>query len=387
MSLPESARAWLALMTAPGIGATLMHRLRERFADPAEILKASPEALAECGVGPAAIRGLKATDRHSLAAAEEWLEADGHHLVTLDDPLYPPLLRRIDDAPPALLVAGQPEVLVRPQAAVVGSRNATAGGLDNARDFADALARAGFAVTSGLAAGIDGAAHRAALDAGGTTVAVAGTGPDQVYPARHRDLARDITAAGAIVSFFPPGTGPRPGNFPARNRVISGMSLGVLVVEAGIQSGSLITARLAGDQGREVFAIPGSIHNPLARGCHRLLRQGARLVETAEEIIAELEPLARELAGELAGLLTPAGEAADEAGLDPGAGGTHVEDPEVRRLLEAVGHDPTPIDRIIQRSQLTTQSVSSMLMMLELDGRVIAHPGGRYSRTGEEPKQ
>ena len=381
MPVPDRARAWLALLLAPGVGPRTLARLELKPGALAGLADRPARELKALGLKAETVSAIKNPDPEWLRAALDWLQPDHHHLITIADPLYPPLLRRISDPPPAMFVAGCPEVLVRPQVAVVGSRNATAGGLDNAREFSGALSRAGFVVTSGLAAGVDGVAHEAALAAGGLTVAVSGTGPDQVYPARHRDLARKIMDNGAVIATFPPGTGPRPGNFPARNRIISGMSLGVLVVEAGIQSGSLITARLAGEQGREVFAIPGSIHNPLARGCHRLLRQGARLTETADEIISELKPLTSELAGELEALLKPGeGQEASEV-VDTGEHAPHINDPEYEQLLEAVGFDPTPVDVIIQRSELTTQAVSSMLMMLELDGRVIAHPGGRYSRT------
>lgn len=382
MPIPERARDWLTLALAPGLGTRAIMRLREQYPDPSAFLTAADHELREAGLDANTIAALRRPDGERIAACLEWLEAEHHYLISLDDPYYPPLLRRIDDPPPVLFAAGQPDALLKPQVAVVGSRNATAGGLANARAFAATLARAGFAVTSGLAEGVDGAAHTACLDAGGLTVAVAGTGPDMVYPACHRELARRIVGQGVVTSFFPPGTGPRPHNFPARNRVISGMSLGVLVVEAGNQSGSLITARLAAEQGRNVFAIPGSIHNPLARGCHYLLRQGAQLVETADEIVEELRPLAVELAGELTALLdSPADD-----GLESDACTPHLVDPEYRRLLEAVGFDPTPVDEIIARSQLTTAAVSSMLLMPELDGRVIAHPGGRYSRIGEEHK-
>lgn len=382
MPVPEGARDWLSLALAPGQGVRVHRLLREHYPAPPAMLTASDRELRAAGLDARAIGALRNPDRARLSACLEWLDAGNHHLITIDDAFYPPLLKRIADPPPVLFAAGLPEALVKPQLAVVGSRNASAGGLDNARAFAGTLARAGFVITSGLADGVDGAAHAASLDAGGMTVAIAGTGPDMVYPARHRELARRIAGQGVVASCFPPGTGVRQGNFPARNRIISGMSLGVLVVEAGTQSGSLITARLAAEQGREVFAIPGSIHNPLARGCHRLLRQGAKLVETADEIIDELAPLARELAGALTAMLdTPAGD-----GLETGPRTPHLEDPEYRRLLDAVGYDPTPVDKIIARSQLTTAAVSSMLLLLELDGLVVAHPGGRYSRTGEENK-
>ncbi|MGB0513964.1 MAG: DNA-processing protein DprA, partial [Wenzhouxiangellaceae bacterium] len=307
-----------------------------------------------------------------LEACLAWLEHPRHHRITRADPLYPPLLARIADAPPVLYVNGDAARLVQPQIAIVGSRNATPGGIRTATEFAGRLATAGLVITSGLALGIDGAAHRAALDAGGVTLAVAGTGPDQVYPARHRDLARQIVDNGAVMSAFAPGTGPRPGHFPARNRLISGMSVGVVVVEAGVHSGSLITARLAGEQGREVFAVPGSIRNPLARGCHRLIRQGARLVESADELLEDIAPLVRELAGELRLRLS------DER--DRKAAGDVADSAEIRRILDAIGHDPVSIDDIINRSGLSARTVSALLLELELDGRLTALDGGRYCR-------
>ncbi len=376
--MAESEGAWLALVLASGIGPRRIARMNERFGSAANWPAHADSELAECGLNAANIRALRRPDEHALAACRDWLSADHHHLVTLDDEDFPPLLKRIEDPPPALFVVGDRDCLLRPQVAIVGSRSATPGGIDHARTFSDRLARAGFVITSGLAAGVDATAHQGCLAAGGRTIAVIGTGPDQVYPARHKKLAHEIMNAGALVSMFPPGTGVRAGNFPARNRLISGMSLGTLVVEAGLRSGSLITARLAGEQGREVFAIPGSVQNPLARGCHQLIRQGARLVESADEIVEELAPMAAELGDLLRELLA----ASDEPGLDNTGPAPNVPlEPEYEHLLEAVGFEPTAVDRIIERSELTTAEVSSMLLMLELDGRVVAHPGGRYSRT------
>jgi len=377
---PEQAREWLSLVLADGLGPKRVAALESRFDSPLEWATASPGALREAGLSERQIRSLRQPDEERMQHCLDWLEGESRWLITRDDPLYPPLLKRIPDAPTVLFVAGDANALLYPQVAIVGSRNATPGGLGHARSFAATLARSGFVITSGLAAGVDGAAHQGCLDAGGTTIAVAGTGLDQVYPARHRDLARGIVGAGALVSQFPPGVGPLPGNFPARNRIISGMSLGVLVVEAGLKSGSLITARLASEQGREVFAIPGSVHNPLSRGCHRLIRDGARLVETADEVVEELASLAHELAASIQHLLAPE-PASARVGLEESSDSPHIEeDPEYSRLLEVIGFDPTPVDEIIERSQLTPAAVSSMLLMLELDGKVSAHAGGRYSR-------
>jgi len=377
---PEQAREWLSLVLVDGVGPKRIAGLEERFASPIDWHGASDRELREAGLAEKHIEQLRRPDEARLKHCLDWLAGERRWLITRDDALYPPLLKRIPDAPVALFVAGELNALVAPQIAIVGSRNASAGGLRHARSFAATLASAGFVITSGLAEGVDGMAHAGCLDAGGATVAVAGTGLDQVYPARHRDLAGRIARSGALVSQFPPGIGPLRGNFPARNRIISGMSLGVLVIEAGLKSGSLITARLANEQGREVFAVPGSVDNPVARGCHRLIRDGARLVETADELVDELGPLARELAGEIEHLLVP--QPPDfRAGLEESGESPHInDDPEYERLLEAVGYDPTPVDEIIERSQLTPAAVSSMLLMLELDGKVSAHAGGRYSR-------
>lgn len=380
MSVDEHVRAWLSLVLARGLGPRRLDRLEQHLGSPARWIEASPAQLGEAGLDTDLIDALKHPDRETMARCVDWLADENHHLVTREDALFPPLLRRIPDPPAALFVHGDPGCLVRPQIAIVGSRNATPGGLRHAQSFAATLAGSGFVITSGLAAGIDGAAHQGCLGTGSETIAVTGTGLDQVYPARHHDLALDICRNGALVSIFPPGTGPLAGNFPARNRIISGMSLGTLVIEAGLRSGSLITARLASEQGREVFAVPGSVHNPHSRGCHQLIRDGARLVETAEEVAAELGPLARELAAEIGALLAPEPFNVPSA-LDEGTSVPHMEgDPEYKRLLDAIGFDPTPVDEIIQRSQLKPAAVSSMLLMLELDGQVSAHAGGRYSR-------
>lgn len=267
-----------------------------------------------------------------------------------------------------LFVIGEVGVLSSPQLAIVGSRNPSAGGLETASGFAGALVRAGLSVTSGLALGIDAASHRAALSAGGTTIAVAGTGPDKVYPARHLELAQTIAKQGAIVTEFPPGTPPSARNFPRRNRIISGLTVGTLVVEASIKSGSLITAALAMEQGREVFAVPGSIHAPLARGCHRLIRDGAKLVETVDDIIEELGPLVGALVHR------------DDLGTEGRSKQGCMLDAEQHRLLDEMGFDPSSIDTLVTRTGLTAKAVSSMLLALELKGYVESQPGGQFVR-------
>jgi len=306
-------------------------------------------------------------------AHREWLADDAHHLVAFDAPDYPPLLRETPGAPAALFVAGDVTSLWQPQIAIVGSRNASHAGIANARSFARAFVAAGFAITSGLAEGIDAAAHAAALDAGGQTIAVLGTGPDIVYPKRHRELAAHVAANGALVSEFAPGTPGRPAHFPQRNRIIAGLALGTLIVEAGLRSGSLITARNASEQGREVFAIPGSIHHPLARGCHRLIRDGATLVETADEVIEALGFLAARLGLHLRARLDASEPQAASTPAPP--------DADRARLLAVLGPDTLGVDALVERTGFDMQALSSLLLMLELEGEIASERGGRYARS------
>ncbi|MEJ2383496.1 MAG: DNA-processing protein DprA [Xanthomonadales bacterium] len=379
------------------MGGAQLIALVEQFAGVEALVRASRGDLERAGLEADSIDGLRRPDAALLARDRAWLDAPGHHLLTFDDERYPALLRDTPSPPAALWVDGDPDVLWQPQIAVIGSRNPTAGGRDNARDFAAELSRRGLAVTSGLASGIDSVAHRAALDAGGYTIAVAGTGLDTVYPASSRSLAERIRGQGALVSEFPLGAPARRHHFPSRNRIISGLSLGVLVIEAGLRSGTLITARLAAGQGREVFALPGSIHNPMAKGCHRLIRDGARLVENADDVLQELASLAGELAGQLGDQLAAAvddGEAeldmtAASRKLTPRSTGAFPAaderpwetDPDYRALWACLGFDPKPVESIIRQTGLTAPAVSAMLLMLELRGMVEAHPGGGYSRT------
>lgn len=306
----------------------------------------------------------------------QWLDHSGARLLALGEDAYPGLLGRIASPPPVLFVRGDADLLWAPQLAIVGSRQATAGGLATAADFAGALAERGFVITSGLALGIDAAAHAGALEGGGRTIAVLGTGLDRIYPARNAALARRIEAAGTLVSEFPPRSEPRREHFPRRNRIIAGLSLGTLVVEAGLASGSLSTARLAAEMGREVYAIPGSIHNPVARGCHQLIREGAKLVETAQEVVDELAPMVRELQQALALHAVPA-SARPTAAAVPRAG---AGDPDYTALRRALGHDPVPLDELARRTGLTIPALSSMLLRMELEGEVAVNPGGTYSR-------
>ncbi|EAR22387.1 DNA-processing protein DprA [Nitrococcus mobilis] len=365
-SRDESRVAWLRLYRTPGLGARTFQRILECFQTPAAFLAASRKEQAQAGFSAKVLTALARADEARVETDLRWLESEGHHLLCCTDPVYPELLRRIPVPPPLLFVVGQPAVLNQPQLAIVGSRNPTPGGMSNARAFAAHLASAGLTVTSGLALGIDAGAHRGALEAEGLTVAVLGTGPDRIYPARHRDLAHAIAERGALISEFPIGSQPRREHFPRRNRIISGLALGTLVVEASPRSGSLITVQHALEQGREVFAIPGSVHNPLARGCHALIRQGAKLVESAADVLEELPPFA--------GAMT---ERPADSGKTPSL------DWGYRRVLAALGYDPVPADVLLQRTGLTPDTLSAMLLQLELMGYVATCPGGRYARRGD----
>ncbi|MGA9341235.1 MAG: DNA-processing protein DprA [Rhodanobacteraceae bacterium] len=381
----DALEAWLILLRAPALGPAALRRLIERHGGAAGALAAARRG-EQSGVADRSCRAwLDAPDATLLETDRAWLAADSHHLLTFEDADFPPLLREIPGAPVALFVNGDVSRLWLPQVAIVGSRSASQAGLSNARIFARALALAGFAITSGLADGIDGSAHAAALDAGGTTIAVLGTGPDQVYPGKHKALAERIAVQGAQISEFAPGTPGRARNFPRRNRIIAGLALGTLVVEASQRSGSLITARQASEQGREVFAIPGSIHNPLARGCHELIRNGAKLVETAEEIIEELRPLAETLGSHLRERLALPEAAQGTAPSMPFATRPLLRDGDYAVLLAALGHDPLAIDELAERTGLSVAALSSMLLVLELDGEVIATHGGIYARAVREP--
>jgi len=375
------AEALLLIALAGGsVGAR--KRLLETHASAVTALAAGPRNWRSHGLDADQVRALRQPDAEQQARCRDWLAAPEHHLLGWHDADYPALLRRIPTAPLLLFVAGDPACLWHPSVAVVGSRSPSAGGRDNAGDFARALATSGLAVTSGLAAGIDTAAHEGALAAGGRTIAVLGTGPDIPYPRTNAGLHARIRAAGAIVSEHPPGTGARRENFPSRNRIIAGLALGTLVVEAAERSGALITARMANESGRDVFAVPGSIHNPMARGCHRLIREGAGLVESAAEVIAAIGPLAAELAEALRGRLADPNSGAAEDGrtASPVADADRQPaDPIYQRLWQALGHDPTGMDRLVSRTQLTAAELSSMLLAMELEGRVCVEHG-RYSR-------
>ncbi len=375
ISVSESIKAWLLLLHAPGVGPITFRNALEQFGSPQEVLSASSAMRRSSGVFQnRALKFLDSVKETEIKDDLEWLEQENTHVLTWESTDYPELLKEIPDPPPVLFVRGDPKILSMPQVAIVGSRNSDLSGKEMTHSFARELARAGLVVTSGMALGIDTEAHQGALESG-KTVAVVGTGPDRVYPAKNRVLAHQIAEQGAIVSEFPVGTQPRAEHFPRRNRIISGLALGTLVVQAARKSGSLITARMALEQGREVFAIPGSIHNPLARGCHKLIREGAKLVETAEDIIEELGGMLS-LVHEQSVLTEQVAQVAVEA--QPIS--ADIADPKERKLLEILGFDPMLVDDLIDRSGLTSAEVSSMILKLEIEGWVANVAGGRVSR-------
>jgi DNA processing protein len=358
---PDEFEAWFRLVEAPGLGRERLRRLLAAFGSPQAVLDASGAARREVA-GPAAatISDDGGTVGERLAAARAWLYGTpGRGVLTLADAAYPAQLLQTPDPPLLLYRQGDPRVLARRGLAIVGSRNASVQGRDNARAFAAALSRDGWTIVSGLALGIDAAAHEGGLAGAGGTIAVLGTGLDRVYPARHRALAHRIAETGVLVSEFAPGMPPLAENFPQRNRIIAGLARGTLVVEAALQSGSLITARLAAEYGREVFALPGSIHSPLARGCHALIRQGAKLVESAQDIVDELQDRPR--------------RASDEAEAPPA-------EPRSDPVLEALGEDPVSLDALCARTGWPAAELSARLMELELEQRVARLPGGLYQR-------
>ncbi len=374
----DELRPWLTTWRLPGIGPVAFQTILEAFGEPAAYLAATPpegrrrgldEKIAEAVAGQQAVQAGVDQD---LA----WLEAaDDRHILTLADPAYPAQLRHIADPPAVLFVRGRLEALGEPQLAMVGTRNASQSGSDTAADFARHLATTGLVITSGLALGIDAVAHRGALDAGGQTIAVMGTGPERLYPRDNHGLAHAIAEQGAVITEMPTGTPMDRGLFPRRNRLISGLSVGVLVVEAGAQSGALQTSQRAVEQNREVFAIPGSIHSPLARGCNQLIQNGAKLVTAAQDVVDELR--------HVQGVDLQKTAAPDALAIDASAagGGDWIdEDPAYGALLDAMGYDPIGFDTLAERVGLTPDILSSMLLSLEMYGYVESSHGGRYTR-------
>lgn len=355
----DDLAGWLRLTAVPGLGGEAQRKLLKAFGLPAAIFQAGYPALSAI-VGPKLTEVLLHHDATAmLEAARVWMADAANHIITLGDPAYPKSLLDQPDPPVLLYAKGRIELLNHPALSIVGSRNATRQGEANAEAFAGAIAAAGITVISGLALGIDAAAHRGALKHEASTIAVIGTGADRIYPARNEDLARAIAAHGLVLSEFPLGTPPIASNFPRRNRLIAGLGMGCLVVEAAQRSGSLITARLAAEMGRDVFAIPGSIHSPLARGCHALIRQGAKLVESAQDILEELR-------------WEKSSVSFSEASVQPNG--------DEAMLLQLIGHDPCSADALVEKSGLTADSVLAMLTALELDGHVAQLPGGLYQR-------
>lgn len=363
MIADASLKAWLSLSLTRGLGGESARRLLKEFGSPEAVFAASTGSLKAVVKAEVAAVISSGIAEEAITPALAWLEDSSNHIVTLADDDYPQALLNIPDPPLLLYVKGRLDLLNRPSLAVVGSRNATPQGNNNAEAFARTLSDAGLCIISGLAHGIDAAAHRGALRGQGknqgSSVAIVGTGLDKVYPAANRDLAHALAQQGALVSEFPLGTPPLAANFPRRNRLISGMSIGCLVVEASLQSGSLITARLALEQGRDVFAIPGSIHAPQSKGCHALLKQGAKLVETAQDILEELNIL----------LAAPGHDAQNPGTPAPGLA-----------LLDHLGFDPVDVNTLSARCGLTIAELSAMLLTLELEGRVVTLPGGLYQR-------
>ena len=361
MDIDARVEAWASLQLIPGLSSRALVALLKAFGGPAEVLAASRASLKPLVGAELASAIAQGAAPDELSRSLAWLAEPGHALLAWDDAAYPSALLTIGDPPPVLHYAGKLELLNRPSLAIVGSRNATPQGRENAQAFAAALSAAGLTIVSGLAQGIDAAAHRGGLAGAGNSVAVVGTGIDRIYPAANKALAHRLAEEGGLLSQFTLGTPPLPGNFPRRNRVISGLVRGVLVVEATPNSGSLITARFAAEQGREVFAIPGSIHSPFSKGCHRLIKEGAKLVETAQDVLEELG-------------LAPAGASPTLKGSAPAADG------DAARVLAALGHDPVDVDQLAERTGLDASAIAVALVELELAGQVAPLPGGAFQR-------
>lgn len=363
-----SLENWLTLLHTPGIGPSTFHTLLDNFGSVEAVLDASSSQLSSLSLTADTVSALNNQEKPDITADLDWeTEADDHHIITFLDERYPAQLKNLSDAPPVLYVRGDPDYLLQPQLAMVGARNPSAAGRNTAKEFASHLSNAGITITSGLAIGIDGASHQGALQGLAGTVAVVAHGLDIVYPAQHQQLAQLISEKGAVVSEMPVGIKPQRGLFPRRNRLISALSLGTLVVEAAVKSGSLITARLALELNREVFAIPGSIHNPMARGCHQLIRQGAKLVESVDDILEDLRfPLPQNTPYPLKTY-----ENTPEKPKDP----HNTLDPDHQKLLKCLAYEPTSIDELVVRSKFSAAEVASMLLILELEGIIVCQDG------------
>lgn len=383
MKSTSELQHWVSLLRVSGVGPKNFQKLLAAFGSPEAVFQANNASLKQAGISDSIADSIISYDKNLSIPDMEWLEASSdHRIVSIECEEYPALLKQISNPPPLLYVHGNLSVLNDPQLAIVGSRNPTQGGKTTAYDFANHLAKTGLCISSGLALGVDGLAHQGAVDADAPTIAVIATGIDRVYPAKHRELAHDIVKKGAIISEFPIGVQAKPENFPRRNRIISGLSHGTLVIEAALQSGSLITARTAMEQGREVFAIPGSIHNPLARGCHQLIRQGAKLVETAEDILEEMSPLIDleniEINSEKSSKNNK--HHVDQTTPLDSATSNSLLDIDQQQLLELMGYDAVPIDTLVERAKQPVEQVSAMLLMLELQNYVSSSGNGTYTR-------
>ena len=370
----NSLENWLSLRLTPGVGNATFHALLDTFGTVDAIYNASHKQLSALAIKSAiktdVFDALSKQTKPDISADINWLAEDNHHIITLFDETYPARLKELPDAPPILYVRGDIDYLMQPQLAMVGSRNPTAAGRNTAREFARHLSNAGITITSGLASGIDGASHEGALQGLAGTVAVVAHGLDIIYPAEHQKLAQQITEHGAVISEMPIGTQPQRGLFPRRNRLISALTLGTLVVEAAQKSGSLITARYAIEQNREVFAIPGSIHNPMAKGCHQLIRQGAKLVETASDILEELCIPCQQ---------TTSYPKKPEKNIQENRKDTHQAlDPDHQKLLKCLAYEPASIDELVLHSHFTAAEIASMLLIMELEGIIVCQ-NGRYT--------
>ena len=365
-----SLENWLTLLHTPGIGPSTFHTLLDHFGSADAVLNASNSELSGLSLKNDTISALNHHEKPDITADLDWASEPEHHIITFADERYPAQLKDLTDAPPVLYVRGDPDYLLQPQLAMVGSRNPSAAGRNTAREFASHLSGAGITITSGLATGIDGASHEGALQGLAGTVAVVAHGLDIVYPAQHQQLAQAISENGAVVSEMPVGTEPQRGMFPRRNRLISALSLGTLVVEAAVKSGSLITARLALELNREVFAIPGSIHNPMARGCHQLIRQGAKLVESVDDILEDLRFRAPQI--------TPYPIKTHQDTPEKLKDRHNTLDPDHQKLLKCLAYEPASIDELVIRSKFSAAEVASILLILELEGIIVCQDG-RYT--------
>ncbi len=368
--------AWLHLLNAPGLGFVRVKALLETYQS-IETILAQKKFAPDLKIPAKAVSYLKSTNNDDIRIELDWLEKPGNDILTLDDPLYPPQLKQISNPPILLFVKGNPNALLLPQLAVVGSRNACQGGLNNAQAFCYDLSKKGIVITSGLAAGIDATAHQAALDAGGQTVAVMGTGINTIYPKTNQALAKVIAKQGAVLSEFPFNTPPSAHNFPRRNRIIAGLSLGTLVVEAAKKSGTLITARLSMENNRPVMAIPDSIHNPLAKGCHYLIKQGAKLVESAQDIMEELSPNIEMLSDQLKASI----DKLPAKPLEKDKKTPNIELSETQQyIFNQIDFNPVSFDDIVGRTNLSSSNIASDLLILELSGLVEKLPGAKYRK-------